>query len=111
MNEQPNPRQAAKRGSGGRRILLLVIGWFLVIISPIVGALPGPGFIILFPVGLALILKNSLWAKKRYSKFARSHPEYGDWMNWALRRRKEAGRPPVPPLKQDLKRLFRLSRS
>ena len=110
MSEQPNTGETAKRG-GGRRILLLAIGWLLIIASPIVGALPGPGFIILFPLGLALILKNSLWAKKRYSAFARKHPEYGDWMNWALRRRKEAGRPPVPPLKQDLMRFFGLSRS
>ncbi len=72
-----------------------------------VGPLPGPGALILAPTGMALILKNSLWAKKRYSRFARTHPEYGHWLNWMMRRRKFLGRPPVPDFKRDLLHIFR----
>lgn len=89
---------------------MLATGWILILLSPIIGALPGPGFLILFPVGLALVLKNSLWAKRRYAKLRRRFPEYGRWTDWSLRRKKAKERPPAPPLKRDLKRLFSRSR-
>lgn len=85
----------------------MMFGWFLIIISPIVGALPGPGFIILFPLGLAIILKNSLAAKRAYSRFGRRHPEYGRWANWALRRTRARQAPPFPPIWRDMKNMFR----
>ena len=61
-------KQAKKRWkyTSGSRFLLTVIGFTLILISPIIGAIPGPGFIIVFPIGLALVLQNSRWAKKRY---------------------------------------------
>ena len=90
---------------------MLVIGWLLIIASPIIGALPGPGFLILFPIGLAMVLKNSRWAKRQYLKLYERFPEYGRWTDWALRRKKQGSRPPAPPIKRDLMRLFRISRS
>jgi hypothetical protein len=66
---------------------LFVIGVLLLIISPLVGAIPGPGGIIVAGIGLAMILKTSMWAKRRYVKFKRWQPKAGRWTDWALRRR------------------------
>jgi len=65
---------------------LLGVGVILLIISPLVGAIPGPGGIIVAGVGLALILKTSMWAKRRYVHFKRWKPKAGRWTDWALRR-------------------------
>ena len=59
------------------RVTLFALGILLMIISPIIGALPGPGFIIVFPLGLGLTLKYSRWAKRRYVHFKRRWPKHG----------------------------------
>ena len=71
----------------------------LLIVSRLVGAIPGPGGIIVAGIGLALVLKTSMWAKRRYVRFKRWQPKAGRWTDWALRRcsakrreRSEAGR-------------------
>ena len=68
------------------RYALLGLGWLLIAITPILGPLPGPGGLITFGLGAGLVLKNSLWAKKRYCRFKRRHPRYGRWTDWSLRR-------------------------
>ncbi|MEW4468660.1 PGPGW domain-containing protein [Parasphingorhabdus sp. JC815] len=78
----------ATRNTSGTRFALSIIGFTLMLISPIIGALPGPGFIILFPIGLALVLQNSRWAKRRYVDFKRRFPQYGKWTDWAMRRKR-----------------------
>ena len=65
---------------------LFVLGFALVIISPLVGVLPGPGGIVVAGLGLALILKSSMWAKRHYTRFKRWQPKAGRWTDWALRR-------------------------
>ena len=62
------------------------VGVLLLILAPIVGALPGPGGIIIAGIGLALILKTSMWARRRYVRFKRWQPKAGRWTDWALRR-------------------------
>ncbi len=84
---RPNLANTPKRG--GIRLLTLATGILLVLVSPIIGALPGPGFIIIFPVGLALILKSSRTAKRLYARFSYKYPRYGRWTNMALRRSKK----------------------
>ncbi|MEO9498614.1 MAG: PGPGW domain-containing protein [Parasphingorhabdus sp.] len=79
--------------TSGSRFLLSVLGFFLILVSPIIGAIPGPGFIIVFPIGLALVLQNSRWAKKRYVDFKRRFPQYGKWTDWAMRRRRHKDLP------------------
>jgi len=69
------------------RTALFVAGIVLIAGSPVVGAIPGPGGIIVFAAGLALVLKNSEWAKRQYVRFKRSHPIKGRWADWGLRRR------------------------
>jgi hypothetical protein len=91
----------------GKRQLWIILGWVLMLSAPIVGAIPGPGFLIVFPIGLALVLKNSRWAKRQYLIFAKANPEYGQWMHWALRRQRSTERPPVPNIWEDILYLFR----
>ena len=66
---------------------LFALGVILLIVSPLVGAIPGPGGIVVAGIGLALILKTSMWAKRRYVKFKRWQPKAGRWTDWALQRR------------------------
>lgn len=107
MSNKQRPKAQSWRERNAMRIALVGLGWLLIVASIAIGPLPGPGTLILAPVGMALVLKNSLWAKKRYSRFARTHPEYGHWLNWMMRRSKFVGRPPVPDFKRDLLHIFR----
>jgi hypothetical protein len=65
---------------------LFLLGCLLIIVAPLVGALPGPGGIFVFAAGLALVLQNSEWAKRQYVKFKRKHPNKGRWADWGMRR-------------------------
>ena len=66
---------------------MFAIGVVLLVVSPLVGAIPGPGGIVIAGIGLALVLRTSMWAKRRYVKFKRWQPKAGRWTDWALRRR------------------------
>jgi hypothetical protein len=66
---------------------LFAIGVVLLLLSPLVGVLPGPGGIIVAGIGLSLVLKTSLWAKRHYVRFKRWQPKAGGWTDWALHRR------------------------
>lgn len=69
------------------RTFLFVLGCLLILAAPAIGVLPGPGGIIVFAAGLALVLKYSEWAKRRYVRFKRKHPNKGRWADWGMRRR------------------------
>jgi hypothetical protein len=79
-----------QREDGGRndqlRLFLLGLGIFLILMAPVVGILPGPGGMLVLAAGLALTLKNSNWAKRRYVRFKQRWPRYGRWTDWGLRR-------------------------
>ncbi len=66
---------------------MLVLGVLLIIAGIVVAPLPGPGGIFFIVPGLALVLKTSMWAKRRYVRFKRWQPKAGHWMDWGLRRR------------------------
>ena len=66
---------------------IFAVGVLLMIAAIPVGALPGPGGVFVFAIGLALVLKTSMWAKRHYVRFKRSRPKVGSWADWALRRR------------------------
>lgn len=67
--------------------ILFVLGLLLMIASPVAGIIPGPGGIFVFAAGLALVLRTSMWAKRRYVHFKRWQPKVGQWTDWGLRRR------------------------
>ena len=74
--------------SQGFRIAQFAVGILLVIITPLIGILPGPGGIIVFGIGLGLVLRNSIWAKRRYVVFKKQQPKIGRWTDWGLRRKR-----------------------
>ena len=61
-------------------------GLLLVIVSPLVGAIPGPGGIVVFALGFGLMLRGSTWVKKKYARFKLAHPKKGEWVDFGLRR-------------------------
>ena len=65
---------------------LFVVGVLLLVVSPLVGAIPGPGGIIVAGIGLAMVLKTSMWAKRHYVRIKRRQPKAGRWLDWVLRR-------------------------
>jgi hypothetical protein len=65
---------------------MFIVGAFLLVISPIIGAIPGPGGIIVAAIGLAMVLKTSLWARRRYVRFKRWQPKVGNLADLAMRR-------------------------
>jgi hypothetical protein len=69
-----------------QRLVLMIIGTLLVLVSPLVGAIPGPGGIIVFAAGFAMLLKASRWVKKRYARFKLRHPKKGEWVDFGLGR-------------------------
>jgi hypothetical protein len=102
------PSRAPKaKDSHARRWAMIILGWALMIAAPLIGILPGPGGLILFPIGLGIVLKNSIWAKRQFSKHAKRHPEYGHWVSWAMGRKRHRARPALPPIKRDILKLFR----
>ena len=66
---------------------LFVLGCILLLITPLVGLLPGPGGVVTFGLGAGLVLKYSDWAKRQYVRFKRRHPIKGAWADWGLRRK------------------------
>jgi hypothetical protein len=66
---------------------IFVVGLILILLSPLAGVVPGPGGIFVFAIGLAMVLKTSMWAKRHYVKFKRWQPKAGRWADWGLRRR------------------------
>ena len=72
---------------------IFVVGLLLLfVVAPLVGALPGPGGILVAGLGLAMVLKTSMWAKRRYVRFKRWKPKAGGWTDWALRRKSDQRR-------------------
>jgi ribonuclease P protein component len=68
------------------RSALVVLGFVLIGLTPLVGPIPGPGGVVVFAAGLTLVLRYSQWAKRHYVRFKRRHPKKGDWADWGLRR-------------------------
>jgi hypothetical protein len=83
------------------RTILFVTGVILLILAPVVGAIPGPGGLFVFAAGMALALQNSDWAKRQYVRFKRWQPKAGAWMDWGLRRRSAKRRERLRKLEQE----------
>ena len=76
---------------------IFVVGVLLLfVVAPLVGAIPGPGGIFVVGVGLAMVLKTSMWAKRRYVQFKRWQPKAGGWTDWALAAPERTQAPQAP---------------
>ncbi len=80
------------RSTAQVRLALFVLGIVLMIVAVLIGPLPGPGFLIVFPLGLMLCLQNSAWAKRIYVRFKWRHPRYAGWTDRIMRRASAARR-------------------
>jgi hypothetical protein len=65
---------------------IFILGVILILLAPVVGVLPGPGGVFVLALGLAMVLRTSHWARRRYVKFKRWQPKAGRWTDWGLRR-------------------------
>ena len=74
------------------RLALFSLGVLLVAATPFVGAIPGPGGVFVFAAGLALMLQNSRWAKRRFALAKRRWPKLGHYADLGLRRASAARR-------------------
>ena len=81
---------------------IFAIGVLLIMVSPVLGAIPGPGGIIVFGLGLAMVLKTSRWARRHYVKFKRWQPKAGRWTDWGLRRKSAARREAIRKQREEL---------
>jgi hypothetical protein len=74
----------------------MTAGILLMIFGPIIGGplIPGPLGFIAFGMGLALVLRNSRTARRRYILAQRRYPKAARWLDLGLRRRKR--RAPQP---------------
>jgi hypothetical protein len=79
-------RLALLRKSEPARLALFGLGCLFLLVTPLVGPIPGPGGIVTFGIGMGLVLQNSQWAKKRYVAFKKRSPKAGSWADWSLRR-------------------------
>lgn len=70
------------------RLLWMSLGWLLIAISPFIGPIPGPGGIPVFAAGVALLIRNSTWAKRRYVRMKRRWPKLGHHTDKVMRRGK-----------------------
>ena len=89
MTDEPTRSERPRRPHKPHPVLrqaLFLLGILLIIVSPLVGAIPGPGGVIVFAAGLGLVLKYSSWAKRQYVRFKRGHPNKGRWADWGMRR-------------------------
>lgn len=66
--------------------MLTGVGMLLVVLSPFVGIIPGPGGIPVFAAGLAMMLRNSEWAKRAFVRTRRRWPWVGRYADIGLRR-------------------------
>ncbi|UYY58563.1 PGPGW domain-containing protein [Sphingomonas sp. S2-65] len=68
------------------RTTLVVLGFVLMAVAPVLGVLPGPGGIFVFAGGLVLVLRNATWARRKFARLKRRYPRLGRYCDMALRR-------------------------
>jgi hypothetical protein len=69
-----------------KRLLMLALGPSLIVLSPVVGLIPGPGGLIVLLAGVAFTLQSSQVAKRVYVRAKRRWPGLGHWSDKGLRR-------------------------
>lgn len=73
-----------------RRILTFILGMLLVITAPLFGAIPGPGGMVLFLLGIAILATEFTWAErvrdmvlgalKHSGQYVRDHPRFSTFL-------------------------------
>ena len=68
------------------RLLFFSLGVLLLLLAPLVTPLPGPGGVFFVAGGLILILRNSAWARRAFTRRRRSWPRLCAFLDRAMRR-------------------------
>lgn len=69
------------------RVFQIVLGCLLLPVAGIVGVVsPAPIGIVIFGFGVALVLRNSRWARRRYLFYTRRSPRVRRAVDFGLRR-------------------------
>jgi predicted small integral membrane protein len=68
------------------RPVQLTAAVLLILVSPLVGAIPGPGGVFVFAGGLILLLRNSRMARRQFARAKKRWPRLGGWLDRGLRR-------------------------
>ncbi len=70
-------------------MLQVIVGVLAMLLAPLVGvSTPGPFGIFVFAFGLALLLRNSVWARRRYVRYTWRYPRVRKAVNFGLRRKR-----------------------
>jgi hypothetical protein len=85
-----------------KRIVVLVIGLTICIFGLAIGFLPGPGPIILVPLGLAILATEFAWARRWLRKYKETSTSI--WSEIRNRFRRGAPHPPAPPKSSNVAR-------
>lgn len=86
------------------RVFQILLGALLIPVAGIIGLIsPAPIGIVVFGAGVALVLRNSRWARRRYLFYTRRHPRVRRAVDIGLMRGKRRRRPvPAPPVPASL---------
>ena len=72
------------------RVFQMILGFLLMAVGPLLLApTPGPFGTIVCAFGMALILRNSPWARRRYVRYSRRYPRVQKMVNFGLRRKQK----------------------
>lgn len=73
-----------------RRVLTFILGMLLVLTAPLFGAIPGPGGMLLFLLGIAILATEFTWAERLRDlilgalrgtgQYVRDHPRFSTFL-------------------------------
>ncbi len=86
---------------------MFTLGVVMIIAGIIIAPIPGPGGVFLIAPGAALILKTSMWAKRRYVRMKRWQPKAGRFTDLALRRKSARRREAIRKAERKRRRRIR----
>lgn len=86
MSTPPEGSSPEKPPRTARRWAMLALGPALIVLSPVVGLVPGPGGLLVLLAGVAITLQSSQVAKRLYVRAKRRWPGLGHWSDKGLRR-------------------------
>ena len=69
-----------------RRLWVLLAGTTLVLVGVLISPLPGPGFMILGPLGIAMLATEFVWARRLMREMDRHSAGLNVGVNWFVRR-------------------------
>lgn len=69
-----------------RRLWILLAGTILILVGVLISPLPGPGFTLLGPLGVAVLAAEFVWAKRLLRRMERHAASVNTGLNWFVRR-------------------------